>query len=77
MEGLDDEPGAIAILDIGGVDLDTDEQTGSIGHDMALATLDLLWPHPPGRGFGAPEDGLRRAALILPASDFGPHVVPR
>ena len=76
MDGLDDEPGAIAILDIGGVDLDTDEQTGSIGHDMALQPL-TFWPRPPGRGFAAPEDGLRRATLILPASDFGPHVVPR
>ena len=34
--------GAIAILDIGGVDGDADQQAGSISHDMALAALDLL-----------------------------------
>jgi GNAT superfamily N-acetyltransferase len=33
---------AIAVLDIGGVDEDADEQTEGVGHDVALAALDLL-----------------------------------
>src|SRR6266446_100932 len=35
VDGLDDKPGTIAILDIGGVHLSTDQQTGSIGHNVA------------------------------------------
>src|SRR6201993_1778038 len=42
MDGLDHQNGTIAILDIGGVHLGTDEQTASIGHNVALAALDLL-----------------------------------
>ena len=42
MDGLDDELGPIAILDIGGVHRGTDSQTASIGHNVALAALDLL-----------------------------------
>ena len=43
MDGLDDEPGAIAILDIGGVDLGADQQTASIGHNVALTAPSLRW----------------------------------
>jgi len=32
----------IAILNIGGVHLGTDQQTAGIGHNMALAAFDLL-----------------------------------
>ena len=42
MNGLDDKPGTIAILDIGGVHLGTDQQTASISHNVTLATFDLL-----------------------------------
>ena len=42
MDGLDDELGPIAILDIGGVHRGTDSQTASIGHNVALAALGLL-----------------------------------
>ena len=42
MDGLDDEAGTIAILDIGGVHLGTDQQTASIGHNVALTGFDLL-----------------------------------
>src|SRR5439155_25993688 len=50
MDSLDDKPGTIAILDIGGVHLGTDQQTGSIGHNVTLSAFDLLgrivtsWP---------------------------------
>ena len=42
VNGLDDKPGTIAILDIGGVHRGTDSQTASIGHNVALAAFDLL-----------------------------------
>src|SRR5467141_2930359 len=42
VDGLDDKLGPIAILDIGGVHLGTDQQTASVGYDVALAALDLL-----------------------------------
>src|SRR6266481_4397841 len=42
VDGLDDKPGPIAILDIGGVHLGPDQQTTSIGHNVALTALDLL-----------------------------------
>ena len=42
VNGLDDEAGTIAILDIGRVHLSTDQQTASIGHNVTLATFDLL-----------------------------------
>ncbi len=36
-------PGTVAVLDVGGMDYqDTDQQAGGIGHDMTLATVDLL-----------------------------------
>src|SRR5271156_3638711 len=35
VDGLDDKPGIIAILDVGGVHLGTDQQTGGIGHNVA------------------------------------------
>src|SRR6516164_6138391 len=41
MDGLDDEAGTIAILDIGLVYRGTDQQTASIGHNVALAALGL------------------------------------
>jgi hypothetical protein len=41
MDRFDDQPGAIAILDIGGVDFGT-QQTAGIGYNMALTPLDLL-----------------------------------
>ena len=50
MDGLDDKRGPIPILDVGGVHLGTDQQTGSIGHNVTLTTFDLLgrivtpWP---------------------------------
>ena len=42
VDGLDDKLGPIAILDIGGVHLGTDQQTASVGYDVALAALDLF-----------------------------------
>ena len=42
VDGLDDKPGTIAILDIGGVHLGTDQQTGSIGHNVTLTAPGLL-----------------------------------
>ena len=42
VDGLDDQHRPIAILDIGGVHLGTDQQTARIGHNMALAAFDLL-----------------------------------
>src|SRR5204862_2085409 len=43
MDSLDDKPGTIAILDIGGVHLGTDQQTGSIGHNVTLTAPSLRW----------------------------------
>src|SRR6266850_1477212 len=42
VDGLDDQHGTIAILDIGGVHLGADQQTASIGHNVALTPFDLL-----------------------------------
>src|SRR5438067_385298 len=42
VDGFDDKLGTIAILDIGGVHLGTDQQTASIGHNVSLAALVLL-----------------------------------
>ena len=42
MDGLDHQHGTIAILDIGGVHLGTDQQTASIGHNVALTPFNLL-----------------------------------
>src|ERR1700674_6118508 len=42
VDGLDDKPGTIAILDIGGGHLGADQQTGSIGHNVTLAAFYLL-----------------------------------
>ena len=42
MDGLDDQHGTIAILDIGGMHLGTNQQTASIGHNVPLAAFDLL-----------------------------------
>jgi hypothetical protein len=39
---LNDERRSIAVLDIGGVNCDTDHQPGGIGHILALAVTDLL-----------------------------------
>jgi hypothetical protein len=35
-------PGAVGVLDIGGMDEDTEQEAGGIDPDMALAALDLL-----------------------------------
>ena len=37
MDGFDDQHRTIAILDIGGVHLGTNQQTAGIGHNMSLA----------------------------------------
>jgi hypothetical protein len=42
VDGLDDKPGTIAILDIGGVHIGPDQQTGSISHNVTLSAFDLL-----------------------------------
>jgi hypothetical protein len=42
VDGLDDNPGAIAILDVLGMDRDTYQQAGRVGHNMALATFDFF-----------------------------------
>src|SRR5271156_954568 len=42
VDGLDDKPGTIAILDVGGVHLGTDQQTAGIGHNVTLTAFDLL-----------------------------------
>jgi hypothetical protein len=39
--GFNDQPGAVAILGVGGMDRDPDQQTGSVGHDVALAAPGL------------------------------------
>jgi hypothetical protein len=35
-------PGAVGVLDIGGMDEDTEQEAGGIDPDMALAALDLF-----------------------------------
>jgi hypothetical protein len=42
VDGLDDETGTIAILDIGGVHLGTDRRCRCIGHNVTLTAFDLL-----------------------------------
>jgi len=42
VDGLDDQPSAVAIPDVGGMDHGTDQQAGGVGHDMALPPFDLL-----------------------------------
>jgi hypothetical protein len=42
MDRVNDEPGAIAILDIGGVGFGTDQHTAGIGDNMAFVSFDLL-----------------------------------
>jgi hypothetical protein len=42
MDGLKDQHGTITILDISGVRLGIDQQTASIGHNVALTPVDLL-----------------------------------
>ena len=42
VDGPDDKPGTIAILDISRVHRGTDQQTASIGHNMTLTAFDLL-----------------------------------
>ena len=42
MDGLDDQHGPIAILDIGGMHLGADQQTAGIGHNVAFTPFDLL-----------------------------------
>src|ERR1700756_1919787 len=37
-----DNPGRIAILDVGRMNHDTHQQAGSVGHDMALTAFDFL-----------------------------------
>ena len=39
MDHLDDQPRAIPILDIGGVDFGPDQRNAGIGHNMALTSL--------------------------------------
>ena len=43
VDGLDDKPGTIAILEIGGVHLGANQQTASIGHNVTLAAPSLRW----------------------------------
>ena len=62
MDRRNDKPGTIAILDICGVHLGSDQQTGSIGHNVALTPFDLLgrivtpWPAALG-GLDSSESG--------------------
>jgi hypothetical protein len=42
VDRLDDQHRAIAILDIGGVDLGTDQQTSRVGHNVAVRPLIFL-----------------------------------
>jgi hypothetical protein len=42
VDRLDDQNRTIAILDIGGVHLGTDQQTAGVGHNVSLAPFDLL-----------------------------------
>jgi hypothetical protein len=41
VNGFDNERGAIAVLNIGGVNLGADEEANRIGDDMALASFDF------------------------------------
>jgi hypothetical protein len=41
VDGLNDEYGTIAILDIGGMHLGADQQTASVGDNVALAAPSL------------------------------------
>ncbi len=41
-DGVQQFDGAIAVLDVGGVDLQADQMTFGVGDDVALAALDLL-----------------------------------
>ena len=43
VNGFDNERGAIAVLNIGGVNLGADEEANRIGDDMALASPSLRW----------------------------------
>jgi hypothetical protein len=42
VDGRHDQPSAVAILDVGGMNRSVNQQTGGVGHDVALAPLDLL-----------------------------------
>jgi hypothetical protein len=42
VDGRHDQPSAVAILDVGGMNRSANQQTGGVGHDVALAPLDLL-----------------------------------
>src|SRR5271165_3164887 len=42
MHGFNNQPGTIAILDVGGMDDGPDKKARGIGHDMALAPVDLF-----------------------------------
>ena len=42
MDGLGDNSGPIAILDVGRMDHHTHTQARRVGHNMALATFDFL-----------------------------------
>ena len=57
VNGLDDKPGTIAILDIGGMHLGTDHQTASIGHNVAFTAFDLLGCIPPVAALPHPRTG--------------------
>src|SRR5439155_3783725 len=65
VDGFDDKLGTIAILDIGGVDLGTDQQAASIGHNVSLAARDLLGRIPRVAALPRPRTGstTRPAAL--------------
>jgi hypothetical protein len=62
MDGVDEQHRPIAILDIGGVHLDTDQQTAGVSHDVSLAPFDLLGgivaPRPAALGRLDRSDGL-------------------
>ena len=42
VDGSDDQPGSVAIPDVGRVNRDPDQQAGGVGDDVALAAFDLL-----------------------------------
>src|ERR1700757_2665738 len=65
VDGLDDQHGTIAILDISGVHLGADQQTASIGHNVALTPFDLLGRIVPPRP--AALGGLDRLTVDDPA----------
>src|ERR1700724_2725 len=48
VNGFDDERGAIAVLNIGGVNLGADEEANRIGVDMSLASFAFSTPYPDG-----------------------------